>query len=140
MVGLFWAKARANHCDLHGLFLKQGDAKCFPQNFLQGAGWIFDGFFTLTAIDIGVHHAPLNGTGAHDRNLDHQIIKGLRLHAGQEIHLRPAFHLKYANRICAAQHVIGVRILLWDGSNAKSFALMLGDQVKGFADTGQHAQ
>ena len=87
-----------------------------------------------------MHHAPLNGTGAHNRHFDHQIIKGLRFHAGQEIHLRPAFHLKHPNRIGATQHVIGVLILLWDGPNTQGFALMLGDQIKGFADTGQHAQ
>lgn len=46
-----------------------------------------------------MHHVALNGTGAHDGDLDHKIIEFLRAQARQHVHLRPAFHLKDTERI-----------------------------------------
>ena len=87
-----------------------------------------------------MHHAALNGAGAHNRHLDHQIIEFTRQHSGQKIHLRPAFHLKHANRIRPAQHIVNNRVFLWHRFQRQARATLLCDQIKAFADAGQHPQ
>ena len=95
MVGFFWGEARTDHGDLHGLFLKQWHAQCAFGDLFQlrakGLGFLQ----AMAAADIGLNHIALNGAGAYNCHLDHQIVKLLRPHPGQKIHLRPAFHLKH---------------------------------------------
>ena len=58
---------------------------------------------------------PWMGPGRNDGHLDHQVVEGAGLHSRQKVHLRPAFHLEDADRIGAAQHVVGLVVLLRDG-------------------------
>ena len=87
-----------------------------------------------------MHHITLNGTGSNDRHLNDKIIKGAWTHARQEIHLRSALNLKHPNAICPTQHIVNVRIFRRQGRKTIRHPMMHGDQIKGFADTGQHAQ
>jgi len=87
-----------------------------------------------------MHHAALNRAGPHDGDLTHQIVELARAHAGQEVQLRPAFDLKDANRIGAAQHVIDLRIFGRDIGQCQALPAMSGQKIKGLADAGQHAQ
>ena len=139
-VRLFGGKACRDHGDLHCLFLKQRHAHGFAQHLLQRLGRKADRLFALTAVDIGMHHAALNGTGAHDGHLYHQIIENPGLHPGQEIHLRAAFNLKHPDGIGLTQHVIGGRIRLRYGSNRQGRPTIFSDQIKAFANAGQHAK
>ena len=133
-------KARGDNGNLHGLFLKQRHTQRAAQHAFQFRRRKFRFFLALAAVDIGVHHAALNGAGAHNRHLDHQIIEFARQHAGQKIHLRPAFDLKHANRISPAQHVIHRRVFLWHGLQRQAGATLMRDHIKAFADAGQHPQ
>ena len=74
LVCLAWQEPGCDHSDLHGLFLEQWHAKRFAQHVFQLFRGENHGFVPLPAIDIGVDHAALNGAGAHNRHLDHQII------------------------------------------------------------------
>jgi hypothetical protein len=49
-----------------------------------------------------MHHVALDRAGAHDRDLDHQVVEAARPHPRQEVHLRPAFHLEDAE--ASARH------------------------------------
>ena len=138
VVGLFRREVRPDHGDLHGLFLKQRHTQRARRYLFERCA---KGGCLLQIVappDIGLHHIALNRSGAHNRHLDHQIIKGPGPHPGQEVHLGPAFHLKDANRIRTAQHVIGGRIFLWDGRDPKILPLVPGHQIKGFAQAAQH--
>ena len=103
-------KACRDHGNLHGLFLEQGHAIGATQDLHHGRAQILDRFAALATIDERVHHAALNGAGADNGDLADQIVEFLRPHAGQEVQLCPAFHLKDPDRIGAAKHVIDRRI------------------------------
>ncbi len=87
-----------------------------------------------------MHHVALNGPRPDDRHLDHQVIEGARPHPGQEIHLRPALHLKDAQTVGLAQHVIGRRVLGRQGGEVEPLVAMRLDQVQRLADAAQHPQ
>jgi hypothetical protein len=101
-VGFLGRKPRAHDGDLHRLFLKQRHAQRLAQHAAQRVRRKADPFLPVAAAQIGVDHVALDGAGADDRDLDHQIIEGARPHPGQEVHLRPAFHLKHAQE--SARH------------------------------------
>ena len=62
-----------------------------------------------------MHHVALDRAGPHDRDLDHEIVEGLRLEARQHRHLRAAFDLEDAHRVGLADHRVGRGVLGGDG-------------------------
>ena len=84
--------------------------------------------------------SPWIGPGPHDRDLDDEIVEGARFQTRQHVHLRAALDLEHAERFTAAQHVVDRLVVLRDGREFPALALVIGDQIKAFADAGQHAQ
>ena len=86
-----------------------------------------------------MHHAALDGTGPHDRHLDHQVVVIARLEPGQHRHLRPALDLEHADRIGLAQHVVDDGVL---GPHVEPgpLAIVLLDQGEALAQGRQHAE
>ena len=87
-----------------------------------------------------MHHIALNGAGPDDGDFDDKIVEASRAQARQHRHLRAALHLEHADTVCLAQHVIGGRVVRRDARQRVGEALMAFQQVKGLADTGQHAE
>ena len=139
-VGLGRGKAGRDHGDLHRLFLKQRHPIGAAQNLHHGGAQILDLFPALPAVDEGMHHAALDRTGADDGDLADQIVELARLHPGQKVQLRPAFDLKDANRIGAAQHVIDPAVFGRHIGQGQMLVPVVRDQTKGLADRGQHAK
>ena len=129
-----------DHGDLHGLFLKQRHAVGAPQHLHQRGAKVFDLLLALTAVDERMHHAALDRAGADDGNLAHQIIELAGLHPGQEIQLRPAFDLKRAHGIGAAEHVVDAGVFGRNIGEGHVLAPEFVQQSKGLADAGQHPQ
>ena len=77
-----------------------------------------DRLVAAAAAQIGVNHVALDGAGAHDRDLDDEIVEAARLQPRQHVHLRPAFDLEHADRIRAAQHVVDGGIVARHGAEA----------------------
>ena len=143
VVGHAGAKARRDHGDLHHLFLKDGHA----QRARQG-GFEF-GFFQLqrlavppplARLQVGVHHAALDGAGAHDGHLDHQVVEHARLQARQHAHLRAAFDLEHAHGVGGTDHVVGGRIFAGDIGQPPWLAAQHGTQLEAAAQRAEHAQ
>ena len=61
-----------------------------------------------------MHHAALDRAGAHDGDLDHQVVETARLHARQHGHLRARLDLEHADRVGVADHVVHRRIFRRD--------------------------
>ena len=87
-----------------------------------------------------MHHVALNGAGPDDGDFNHQIIKHLRLHARQHVHLRPAFNLKHPDGVGFLHHLINRCVLTIHRGKVIAFAFMLADEIKSLADAGEHAQ
>ena len=134
--------------NLHRLLLKDRNTKRALQNARQLVRRAVFGrrrrdcdlFCPSAALEIGMHHIALNRPRAHNRNLDHQIIKLARFEARQHIHLRAALDLKNAERIPLAQHRIGFRILARDSRERQRAPVMLLQQIEAFLDASEHAE
>ena len=85
-------------------------------------------------------HIALDGAGADDGDLNHQIVKGAGAHTRQEVHLRAALDLKNADTVGAAEHVVNICVLGWEGRQAVRLVVVQLEQIKAFADAGQHAK
>ena len=86
-------------------------------------------------------HAALDRPGPHDRHLDHQVVVAARLQARQHAHLRPALDLEHADRVGAADHVVGRHVAVGDVLHRERRAAELGaDVVERAADRAQHAE
>ena len=139
-IGFFWREARADDGDLHGLFLKQRHAHGLAQHLAQRVGREGDFLFPVATADIGVNHVALDRAGADDGDLDHQVIEGARLHAGQEVHLRAGFDLKHANAVGLAEHVIDGGVLGRQRGELVVGVVVHLQEVEGFSDAGEHAE
>jgi len=82
-VRVFRRKARANYRDFHRLFLKEWHPHGFAQHLTQRFGGVIDGLSPRAAAKIGVHHVALDRPRPHDRDLDDEIVKFLRLEPRQ---------------------------------------------------------
>ena len=87
-----------------------------------------------------MHHVALDRAGPDDRHLDDQVVELRGPEARQHVHLRPALHLEDAEAVGAAEHGIGLRVVLRHGLQGQPRAAMQVDQVEGAADAGQHAE
>ena len=80
----------------------------------------------VAAAQVGMHHVALDRAGAHDRDLDHQVVEAARLEPRQHVHLRPALDLEDADRIGPAQHVVDRRVVLRNRGKCQMQAIVLG--------------
>ena len=139
-IRLLRGEACPHHGNLHRLFLEQRHPQRAFQHRAQVGGGQVHRLLPLAAVDVGMHHAALDGAGADDGDLDHQIIEFPRPHPRQEIHLRPAFHLEHPHRIGAAQHVIGGGVFLRQAFQRVARPCVPRDQIEALADAGQHPE
>ena len=87
-----------------------------------------------------MYHVALDGAGADDRHLDHQVVEAARLEARQHVHLRPAFDLEDADGIGPAEHVVDRRVLARHAGQGEGAVVMRLQQRETLADAGQHAE
>ena len=94
----------------------------------------------LPAAQIRVDHVALDRAGAHDRDLDDEIVEQFRLEPRQHRHLRPAFDLEHADRVGALDHRIDLGLLGRDGRQRQALAVMLVQKIEALAQRRQHAE
>ena len=140
LVGFSGGEAGAFDGDPHGLFLKQRHAERLAQYRFQLGFRIRHIFLALASAQIGMDHIALDRPGPDDRDLDDEIIEGTWLDARQHRHLRAAFDLEGAERVCLADHRIGARVLGGNGGEIQPDILVFRQQIEGAAHTGKHAE
>ncbi len=87
-----------------------------------------------------MHHAALNGARPHDGDFNHEIVKAPWLQARQHRHLRPALDLENADRVGAADHIVGRGVFGRNRGQRPVDSVMLGDQIEGLVNGRQHAE
>ena len=87
-----------------------------------------------------MHHVALDRARSHDRDLDHQVVKGSGFDARQHRHLRPALDLKSAERVRFADQRVGARVFRRDRRQIEVDALVLAQEVESLLHAGQHSQ
>src|SRR5450432_1121900 len=103
--------------------------------------------FAASPAKVGMNHPSLNGTGAHDGDLDHQIVKATRLHARQHGHLCAALDLEHPDGVGLADRVVHELVL---GRNfgesgdwieaRRVFSCASMDELEGLAYRSEHAE
>src|ERR1700754_86734 len=83
---------------------KQGHAQRLTENLFQFRLWIDHRLKPFAAPQIGMDHVALDRAWPHDRDLDHQVVKGPRLDARKHRHLRTALDLEGAERVGLTDH------------------------------------
>ena len=139
LVGL--AGAEAGHVDghLHELLLEQRDAEGLGQRRLEQRVQVGDRLLAVAAADVGVHRAALDGAGADEGDLDHEVVEGAGLEPGQRGHLGPALHLEHADGVGRAEHVVD-GVVLGDVGQVDLEAVGAGHEVDRAVQGGEHAE
>ena len=106
-VGVVARAATDRHRHLHELLLKDGDAEGALKWLNELGVVVSDGLMAELAAHKGVHGAALNGTGTYERDLHDEVVELSRLQTRQQAHLGAALDLEHADRVGAAQHVVG---------------------------------
>ena len=126
--------------DPHRLLLEERHAERLVEHFLQLFGRIGDLLLAALPAEVGMHHVALDRAGADDRDLDDQVVELFRAQPRQHVHLRPALHLEHADAVGAAEHGVGLGVVLRHRLQGQRPAAVLGDQREGAADAGEHPE
>ena len=65
-----------------------------------------DRLSTVATPDVGMHRPTLDGPGANEGHLDHQVVEAAGPRAGQGGHLGPTLNLEYADGVGGTDHVV----------------------------------
>ena len=87
-----------------------------------------------------MHHVALDRAGAHDRDLDDQIVKGFGFDARQHRHLRARFDLEHTDCVGLPDHRVGLGVFGRDRREIEGYSLVCCEQVEGAAQTAEHAE
>ncbi len=99
LVGFAGREVGGDHRDLHHLFLENRHAERALEHAAQRRARVADGLGCAAALEVRMHHAALDRAGAHDRDLDDQVVKAARLKARQHAHLRARLDLEHADGV-----------------------------------------
>ena len=102
-------KSGDRHRHRQQLLLKQWNAECALQYRFKRGMHVVGLFEPHAAPQIGIHHFADDGSGPDDSDLNDDVVELLRLHAGQNRHLRAAFHLKQPDRVRFLQRGVNRR-------------------------------
>jgi hypothetical protein len=111
VVGLARREARGDDRELHHLLLEDRHAERALEHALHRVVRVGDGLEALPPAQVRMHHAALDRTGAHDRDLDDEIVEARGLEARQHRLLRARFDLEHADGIGPLAHRIDLGIL-----------------------------
>src|SRR5208337_2464628 len=92
-------KIRNHDCHLEYLLLEQDHAECLVEHGLKQRMEIKNRLDSPPPPHVRMDHVALQGPGPYDRHLHTEVFQGAGLHPWQRLHLRPALHLEYADRV-----------------------------------------
>ena len=113
-IGFAGGEVGGDDRELHRLFLEEGDAEGFAEDFFDFFSGVNCRFVAVSSTEVRVDHFALNGTGSHNRDFDHKIVKLAWAKTWQHRHLCTRFNLEDTDRVGGAHHVIDNRIFARD--------------------------
>ncbi len=139
-IGLAGREVGGDHRDLHHLLLEDRHAFRALQRRAQRLRVVDLVVLEQTVLQVGMHHAALDGPGPHDRHLDHQVVVPARPQPRQHAHLRAALDLEYADGVGGADHVVGGFVALRDLLRIEAAPALARQQLVGAPQRAEHAQ
>ena len=128
LVGLAGREPGGDDGKLHHLLLEDRHAFGTLQNTAHSLAGIGHRFEPLPPPQIRMHHAALDRSGPHDRNLDHQVVEICRRKARQHRHLRPRFDLEHAHGVGLLNHRIDSGVFRGHIAHRQRHSPLLADQ------------
>ena len=139
-VGVLAGEPADGHAHLHELLLEHRDAeRALEHRHELGVG-VGHLLLPELALDERVHGPALDGAGADQRDLDHEVVEPPGLQARQQAHLRARLDLEHADRVGAAQHVVDRLLLLRDGRQLPVVPRRGADHVEAVLQGRQHPE
>ncbi len=138
-VGLGGAEPGAVDGELHHLLLEQRHPEGLAERVLHQRVRAVGRFGAGPAAQVRVDGTALDRAGADQRDLDHQVVEVVRLEPGQGRHLGPGLDLEHADGVGPAQHRVHALVVVRDGGQVVAQSVVLGDQVAGVVQGGEHA-
>ena len=140
LVGLATTEAGRHHGQFHDLFLEDRHAQRAFEHLLRFLAGIDDFLLAVAPVEIGMDHVSLDGSGAHDGDLDHQVVVIARTQPRQHAHLGAGFDLEHADGVGPAHHVVDPRVFRGNAVHAQRPTAVGADQFQALANRGEHAQ
>ena len=108
------AETGGDHGHAQQLLLEQRHAQRARENRLERRVRVGHRLAPGTAVQKRMHHLSHDRPRPDDRHLHHDVVKLLRPESGQARHLRAAFNLKHANRVCLLHHLESGSVIIWN--------------------------
>ncbi len=124
---------------LHELFLEQRHPEGLAQRGFEQRMQVGDGLLSCPAPQIGMHGVALDGPGADERHLHHEVVELSGTQPRQRRHLSAALHLEHTHRVGGAQQVVDL-IFLGDRGEVDRHTLVLRDEIDRQVQHRQHAE
>ena len=110
MIGFARREPRRDDRELHHLLLEDRHAERALEHAPDRIAGIRDGFDALPPAQVGMHHPALDGAGAHDGDLDHEIVEARRFEPRQHRLLRARLDLEHADGVGALAHRVDLGV------------------------------
>ena len=140
LIGLPRGIVRRHHGQPHDLLLKQRHSQRLLEDGFQRRVGVGDRLLAVPAAQVGMHHAPHDGSRPDDADLDDEIVIFPGFEPGQHGHLRAALDLEDPHGISPADHGVGRGIVLGNGGQGEGPAPVFLHEAKRPVHHGQHAE
>ena len=140
LIGFAAAEAGRHHGQFHDLLLEDRHPQRAFEHLLRFRAGIVDFLLAVAPVEIGMDHVSLDGSGAHDGDLDHQVVVIARAQPRQHAHLGAGFDLEHADGVGPAHHIVDLGVFRRNAVHAKGPGAIGADQFQTLANRGEHAQ
>src|ERR1700723_2948073 len=133
------AEVGNGHGHAQQLLLKKRYAESTLEYWFERRMRIGDRFLFLAAAHVRMHHFADDGTGTNDGYLHDKIVKIFRAITRQRGHLRTAFDLEHADRVCALDYFVDFGVF-GQLREVNRVAVVLRDEGEAILEYGHHAE
>ena len=133
-------EARDLDRDPHDLLLVEDHAHRVPEDRLEARVEVRHRLEALLPAQVRVDGVALDRAGPDDRDLDDEVVEGLRARLRQRLHLGPALDLEDPDRVGRLEHLEDLGDLLGDRVEDDAGPAVVLDQLDGLVDRGEHPE
>src|SRR5437773_2093510 len=128
------------HRDAQDLLLEEDHAERLLERGLEQRMRVRDRLAALTAVDVRIHHVPLQRARPDDRDLHDDVLEASRTYPRERGRLRAALDLEQTDRVDLADEVVDRLVVERDGPELETLAVPRLDVGHGVLDERQRAQ
>ncbi len=111
LLGFAAGEAGHGHGDPQELLLEERHPERSLQDRLERRVRVGDRLAPVPPVQVGVDHLPHDRPGPDDRDLDHEVVEVVGLHARQGRHLRAALDLEEAHGVGLLEHGVDLGVV-----------------------------